>query len=100
MEENQSKRAELTRILQAVSPEADFSDDEALFGRIIDDYADYADLLERHAREVREAELRGRNARIEELMDGAAPPTDGTPHLSSGGGAQGWPSLFEIAGKV
>lgn len=103
MEENKeqemlSKRQQLTRILQAVSPEADFGDDEALFGRILDDYADYAELLERHPREVAEAELRGRNARIDELMAERHPLTDGLPHLSSRRAPAPMQSLFEVAG--
>lgn len=97
MDDTQSKRADLVRILQAVCPEADFSDDEVLFGRIIDDYADYAQLLEQHEQEVREAELRGRNASIEQMMHDPEPASDGTPHLC--GGSDGWASksLFDMA---
>lgn len=96
--EGASLRDDVARRESEVSPGTDFSDDNILFGRIIDDYADYAALIEEFDARVAEAELRGRNARIEELMGRAAPAGDGLPHLNSRGA--GWSaarSIFDLA---
>lgn len=79
----ESKRAFLERMLHEVSPDVDFSDDDTLFSRIIDDYAQYAALIEEFDAKVKEAEIRGRNARIDELMAQTEKPplSDGLPNL-------------------
>ena len=93
-----SLRDDVARMLAEVSPGVDFSDDAALFGRIIDDYADYARLLEESDARVAEAELRGRNTRIEELMGCREPDGDGVPHLGCrGAGHKMRGSIFDLA---
>lgn len=44
-----SNKQSLLKILGGVSPEIDFSDDEVLFGHILDDYNAYAELLDRES---------------------------------------------------
>lgn len=43
--EPSGKRADMMRLLKAEKPDLDTADDEAVFGLIIEDYADYARLL-------------------------------------------------------
>lgn len=99
-----SKRADVVKMLSEVSPGTDFSDDEILFARIIDDYAEYARLLTEFDAQVAAAELKGRNARIEEMMSERWPDVagDGLPHLCGSGSTRaGWgESIFDIAGKA
>lgn len=52
----------MMRLLQAEKPDIDVNDDEAVFGQIIDDYADYARLLEEERGRQDEAERRQRMA--------------------------------------
>lgn len=99
-----SKRADVVKMLSEVSPGTDFSDDEILFGRIIDDYAEYARLLTEFDAQVAAAELKGRNAKIEEMMHERWPDVadDGLPHLCGAGSARaGWgESIFDLASKA
>ncbi len=101
-----SNRQNLERLLRAEAPDTDFSDDEALYAQVISDYEDYARLLtlEHELQDARKAydeaiaaaEMRGRNAAIQESL--SKPVTDGMPHL---GGASPCPerprSYFDLA---
>lgn len=46
-------RESLIKILKAVTPQADFNDEETLFGRILDDYNAYAGLLDKENERIR-----------------------------------------------
>jgi len=158
--ETRDNRADMMRLLKAEKPDIDVNDDNAVFGQIIDDYADYARLLDeersRHEqasrreqmaeqtrasfgagqapelaeaarkwldnvaaavrdgnysaeafdmavkamnydRDVREAEVRGRNASIRASVM-TPPKSDGVPRLGASSPAPASaPSIFDIA---
>lgn len=92
-----TKRQLVEEMLRSVNPEADYGNDDVLFSRIIDDYAESARQQAEATERERLAELRGRNATIAELMRAPAPVTDGTPRLGSSDCRPSPPSIFDIA---
>lgn len=101
-ETTKTNRQLVADILEAVHPESDLNDEETLFGIIYNDYEEYAKVLEDREKDIKAAEdaaeLRGRNAAIEEGML-IRPASDGVPAL---GGANipvshSPASIFDIA---
>ena len=89
-------------ILGAVHPESDLSDEETLFGIIYNDYEEYARVIEEREKDIKAAEeaaeLRGRNAAIEESLI-TRPVGDGVPALSGANiqASHKPASIFDIA---
>lgn len=81
---SKTNRQLVSDILGAVHPESDLSDEETLFGIIYNDYEEYARVLEEREKDIKAAEeaaeLRGRNAAIEESLL-PHPAGDGVPAL-------------------
>lgn len=101
-EKIKTNRELVADILEAVHPESDLNDEETLFGIIYNDYEEYARVLDEREKDIKAAEeaaeLRGRNAAIEEGLI-PRPIGDGVPAL---GGANipmnhAPASIFDIA---
>ena len=101
-EVQKTNRQLVADILGAVHPELDLDNDDEIFGIIYNDYEEYARVLEEREKDIADAEakaeLRGRNAAIEESML-PRHDSDGVPTL---GGAnapapQAPTSIFDIA---